>query len=480
MDIRSVLKQKFGFEDFRGQQQAVIEALLEQRSALLVMPTGGGKSLCFQLPTLMQDGLAAGPARPLTLVVSPLIALMKDQVDRARELGISAATINSTQTSEERQKVLNKLASGALQILFVTPERFRKFEFKQQLLHQKVSLFVVDEAHCISQWGHDFRPDYTRLGEIRKELGEPVTLALTATATHSVQKDILKQLHLADSTLVFLDGVDRPNLSLRCLDVHGTDAKVRALVALFHQIPGAKIVYFSLIDTLEKVSYQLRRLQISHGTYHGQMSAQDRQRSQNHFLNSDDAILLATPAFGLGIDKPNVRAVFHGEIPGSIEAYYQEVGRAGRDGLPAEGVLLYDPDDVSIQMDFLKWSNPDPEFIKSVYHTLANHLARVRQEGVSFLRDQLHFYHSRDFRLETSLNLLERYGFITGESPETWQPIEAPSGALVDPQRYEERLKSQQKQLLQMVQLTKSKDIKQTVVEYLQSEGEISIHPVVD
>ncbi|MEK7358264.1 MAG: RecQ family ATP-dependent DNA helicase, partial [Bdellovibrionota bacterium] len=315
---RTILNGIFGFSEYRGEQGSVIAALLGGRSSLLLMPTGMGKSLCYQLPARLfaEEGLG------LTLVISPLIALMKDQVDAALSKRLKAAFINSSLTGEERAARYRRLAAGEYELLYVTPERFRIPEFREALAKNRIALLAVDEAHCISSWGHDFRPDYSRLGEIRESLGRPLTLALTATATPQVQTDILSQLGLADAE-IFNSGVARPNLALSVTDVHGLDEKVRAFVAFRHLTPGPAIVYFSLISTLRKFSDEISRLGIAHLTYHGQMHDKDRKRTQEAFLASEDGVILATPAFGLGVDKENVRMVMHAEVPGSVEAYYQ-------------------------------------------------------------------------------------------------------------------------------------------------------------
>ena len=447
---RQILADVFGFADFRGSQEAVIDALIRGESGLLLMPTGLGKSLCYQLPSR----LFSNEGRGLTLVISPLIALMKDQVDAALSKGLRAAFINSSLSGEERRARYRRLKNGEYEILYVTPERFRIPEFREALAANPIALLAIDEAHCISSWGHDFRPDYSRLGDIREELGHPLTLALTATATPEVQQDILAQLDL-ESARVFNSGVARPNLALSVIDVHGLDDKIRAFVGLRHLYPGPAIVYFSLIQTLRKFSDEISRLGFSHLTYHGQMHDKDRKRSQEAFLKSSEGVILATPAFGLGVDKENVRLVLHGEVTGSIEAYYQEVGRAGRDGDQAACAMLFDDDDVSIQNDFMNWANPDPGFIRAVYNLIERNLTRAQQEGFDYLRTQMNFYNRRDFRVETAVGQLERWGSLEGRQPRDWKPVVSPPEEYLDPKLYELRMRGQRRKLLEMVDFAK-------------------------
>lgn len=402
------------------------------------------------------------------MVISPLIALMKDQVDDARKHGLNATYINSSLSRDQREKAYADLAAGRLKLVYVTPERFRKQEFLDILKNIKVSLMAVDEAHCISEWGHDFRPDYTRMKEIREALGHPPVMALTATATRKVQIDILDKLGLSVGTAIFNSGFDRPNLDLEIQEVVGLEDKVRAFVYYHHQLPGAKIVYFSLVDTLKKFSMELEKLGMEHLIYHGQLKNDSRKRNQRLFQQQEDPIILATPAFGLGVNKANVRMVVHGEVPGSIEAYYQEVGRAGRDGLPARGVLLYDPDDISIQMDFIKWANPEPSFIRQVYRLIEDNELRVHAEGYEFLREKMHFYHKRDFRIETVIKLFDRWGVLENfHNFREWKLVDDIPDHLLNQDSYEKHLKSQQHKLLEMVELTRDDvDIKKRVVEY--------------
>jgi ATP-dependent DNA helicase RecQ len=447
-DLNKALKDIFGFSEFRSSQERVVRDVLAGKNTLLIMPTGMGKSLCYQLPARILGGL--------TLVISPLIALMKDQVDAALKRGFKTAFINSTLDRNERESRYRKLAAGAYELLYVTPERFRKPEFKAALAEaiqkQGLSLLAIDEAHCISSWGHDFRPDFTRLGDYRREMGEPLTLALTATATPEVQKDILKQLGLSEANCDTInEGLSRPNLEIAVHHVHGEDEKVRAVVGLRFANSGPAIIYFSLVQSLRSFSEQLHRLNIPHVTYHGQLQDRERRQSQERFLEAGegepDSLILATPAFGLGVDKPNVRQVIHAELPGSIEAYYQEIGRAGRDKLPSQCTLLFDPDDISIQSDFLKWGNPDPGFIRAVYNLVERYPEKIRADGFDFLRTQMNFYNRRDFRVETSLNLLERWDSVEVVNPKEIRALEDPPAEFLDEQKYQARFKAQQKKL---------------------------------
>lgn len=446
--ILNVLSKYFGHTEFRGEQQTVIETILAGQSCLVLMPTGMGKSLCYQLPAMMLDGI--------TLVLSPLIALMQDQVEKAQRQGIAATYLSSTLTKEERELRQKQISEGQFKLVYVTPERMRKEAFREIISKQKISLLAVDEAHCISQWGHDFRPDYSRLGEFRQFLQNPVTIALTATATVSVQKDILQQLGLGEAP-VFSAGIERPNLQIQVHEVYGIEEKIRGLIGLRHQVPGPGIVYFSLIQTLYQVSSQLARLGVRHLIYHGQLSAQDRQKNLRLFVKSGDdtPLILATPAFGLGIDKNNVRLLVHMEIPSSVESYYQEIGRAGRDGQPSFCHLFYDPDDVTIQMEFIKWANPDPSFITQVYHLIDRGGPGLADEGVDYLRAQLNFYNKRDFRVETALNLLERCGCLEADTKNRlgFSSVREPSIEDLKQASYEMRLKMQNQKLLEMVRL---------------------------
>lgn len=433
----------FGFASWRGEQEAVIAALAAGQNVLTVMPTGMGKSLCYQVPARAYSSPPGGIGHAFTgatlvLVVSPLIALMKDQVDAAQSKGLKAAAIHSAMSRETRERILRQVSRGELEILYATPERFRQEAFLEALrAGGGVRLLAIDEAHCISTWGHDFRLDYSRLGERRAELGHPQTLALTATATRETQSDILRELSASPeppAPAVFPAGQEkiwtsivssvwRPNLAIEVMETGGLDEKVRAFVMTKHLNPGPAIVYFSLIQTLRKFSDEIQRLGFEHSMYHGQLGDRARRDNQDAFLQGASDLMLATPAFGLGIDKPDVRLLVHAEMPGSMEAYYQEIGRAGRDGEMSKCVALYDPDDVTIQGDFVKWSTPDPGFLQGVHNLISRNEMRARQEGFDYLREQMNFYNKRDYRVETSVALLERWGALEGREPRDWKIV---------------------------------------------------------
>jgi len=447
---------------FRGEQEAVVTRVMSGESVLAIMPTGTGKSLCYQLPSVIFDGL--------TIVISPLISLMKDQADAANKFGIKAGYINSSMSSAERAVAYKKLKNKKYELLLVTPERFLKPEFLQALEQNTVKLMAVDEAHCISQWGHDFRPEYSRLDEIKKLMGDPPVLALTATATKEVQKDISELLGINSENNI-VSPVTRPELGLNVDEVYGIDSKIQKIVLYRHHIPGPCIVYFSLVSTLQKVSHELSKLGFEHTTYHGQLGAKDRRRQQNLFIHGESDLILATPAFGLGINKANIRSVIHAEVPGSIEAYYQEVGRAGRDGAKSTCVLLYDNDDVSIHLDFIKWSTPEPGFINSVFHLMNDNILRYQQEGPNFLREKLNFYNRKDFRVETSLRLLERWGSIAPDKKLKHIVIGEPDPMYFSEVAYDNKLKVQNKKLLDMVQWADSKECRVKLVHEYFSQG---------
>ncbi|MCK9294396.1 MAG: ATP-dependent DNA helicase [Desulfobulbaceae bacterium] len=444
MTSLQILQKYFGHCSFRGCQQEIIDHLLAGRHALVLMPTGMGKSVCYQIPALMLPGL--------TLVISPLIALMKDQVDGLRAKNIDAAFINSSLSKTQREKRLRAVEEGAYKLLYVTPERFRKPEFCALIARRPISLLAIDEAHCISQWGHDFRPDYTRIREFRAMLGSPLTIALTATATPEVQQDIITQLGLQPAAIkIFHEGINRPNLQLSVKDLHGDDSKLEVIGSQYQRQPGSTIVYFALIKTLERFSSLLGSRGIAHCCYHGGLGKEERRRIQNLFMSGGTQLILATNAFGMGIDKADIRHVIHAEVPGSMEAYYQEIGRAGRDGDQADCTLLYDEQDLLIQMDFIKWNNPDADFYRRLYQLLADDPEAVNSGGVEWLKERLLFKNRFDFRLETALSMFDRYGATEGSLEERDLHIAAPLPAELSQKKIAKKMLAEQKKLHFMV-----------------------------
>jgi RecQ family ATP-dependent DNA helicase len=328
--MQNTLKKYFGYDEFRPLQKEIIEEMLRGRDCAVLMPTGGGKSLCFQLPALMMDGLA--------LVVSPLISLMKDQVDALRVNGISTDFWNSTLSRDEVISVAKRARNGELKILYVAPERFSVAGFENFLHTLKINLIAVDEAHCISEWGHDFRPDYGNLKVLRKKFPAVPIIALTATATKIVRDDIVKQLNLRNPR-IFISSFNRPNLKYEVLAKKDSLATILALLNE-HKGESTIIYCFSRNDT-EKMVGNLRGYGFKAVPYHAGLSAETRSENQEKFIRDEVDIIVATIAFGMGIDKPDVRLVIHHSLPKSVEGYYQETGRAGRDGLPSRCVLLF-------------------------------------------------------------------------------------------------------------------------------------------
>ncbi len=402
-DATDALERHFGFREFLPGQEPVVSSLLAGRDTLAVMPTGGGKSLCYQLPALVLDGV--------TLVISPLIALMKDQVDGLVRKGIPATMINSTLSPAEQTERLREMSAGQFKLVYIAPERFRSSAFIRALKGVPIALVAVDEAHCLSQWGHDFRPDYLRLSEALEILDHPQTAAFTATATPEVRDDILKVLKLREP-FVSISGFERPNLSLRVVHCEGHREKYNRLQQLVAE-HRTGIVYCSTRKKVEEVSASLSGMGVKLVAYHGGMEDKDREWAQNVFLNRSYDVAVATNAFGMGIDRPDVRFVAHFDVPGSVEAYYQEAGRAGRDGEPAECELLFNYADTRTQEFFIEGNNPGVQVIRDLYLAIRR-LCGASNEGVLLtineLTDMLNLKNS--MQISSAISHLVRSGHL--------------------------------------------------------------------
>jgi ATP-dependent DNA helicase RecQ len=345
-----LLHSVFGFPDFRPGQAEIVEAVLQGRNTLAIMPTGGGKSLCFQLPALCREGV--------TVVISPLIALMRDQVRAMKAVGIEAGALTSGNTDEETEEVFQAIDEGRLKLLYMAPERLASAGAVGLLRRARVGLIAVDEAHCVSQWGHDFRPDYLRIGDLRRSLGVPLA-AFTATADEETRTEIITRLFDGEAPATFLRGFDRPNIHLAfAVKDNPRDQILRFAAARKGQ---SGIVYCGTRAKTETLAQAIREAGHPAVAYHAGMDAEDRRVVETRFQRDDGLIVVATVAFGMGIDKPDIRWVAHADLPKSIEGYYQEIGRAGRDGLPAETLTLYGPDDIRLRRSQIDEGGAPPD-----------------------------------------------------------------------------------------------------------------------
>lgn len=360
MTPEEALQKYFGMPSFREPQRSIIQSILDKKDTLVVMPTGGGKSLCFQLPALLLPGV--------TLVVSPLIALMKDQVDALQARGLPVGLLNSSLSLEAQREVLDNIRERKLKIVYVAPERFRSHAFLNAIPKDAISLMAIDEAHCLSQWGHDFRPDYMRLGEARKAIGNPPCVALTATATPDVQGDIMRTLEMREPT-EFVAGFARDNLSFRVRQAATESDKLDAIEKLIKQHKTG-IIYCATRKSVDNVANKIESMTGSTIRYHGGLNDRERSAAQDIFMSRKADVVVATNAFGMGIDRSDIRFVCHYEMPGSVEAYYQEGGRAGRDGAPSVCEMLFSYADKRVQDFFIDGANPGKALIAAVFDTL--------------------------------------------------------------------------------------------------------------
>jgi len=458
-DPKEVLKKHFNHSSFKGKQEEIISRLLKENAhCLVLMPTGGGKSVCYQVPALIFNGG--------TIVISPLIALMQDQVDALKKKNIPAEFIDSTVIPKARKERLDNFVNGKIKLLYVTPERFRKHEFAETIKTANVSLLAVDEAHCISEWGHDFRPDYSRIAEFRELLGNPLTIALTATATKDVQTDIITKLGLTKPEIkLYHQGIQRPSLRLEAADVFDEKETINEIIKVLDEYNGSGIIYFSLIKKLEYYSQILDDKGYRHEVYHGKLDSGKRKQTQRTFLAGKQNLILATNAFGMGIDKPDIRFVIHAEVPSSIESYYQEIGRAGRDGKDSLCMLLYNQEDLYTQMEFIKWANPDADYYFAVYNILKKNLDSVNSMGISYIREQISFKDKNDFRVETVLSMLDRYGVTEGNVENCdIKLIDDLPEQLEDEERLKEKLLNDNKKLLSVVNYFNSENCRRTFI----------------
>lgn len=402
---REILKQVFGWDDFRPVQKDVIAAVLEGRDSLALLPTGGGKSLCYQIPGLVKEGIC--------LVVSPLIALMKDQLDQLRRRGVRAAAIYSGMSYREIDRTLDNCVYGDFKFLFVSPERLKSDLFIERFRQMNVNLIAVDEAHCISQWGYDFRPPYLEIAEIRKWHPKVNVLALTASATPQVQGDILEKLEMK-SPAIFRQSFARKNLSY---SVRIVENKLEKGKEILDRIPGTAIWYVRNRQSTHQIAKALRQLGISSGAYHAGLSMAERVKRQEEWMNNQVRVMVSTNAFGMGIDKPDVRVVIHSDLPENLENYYQEAGRAGRDLMKSYAVLLCNEEDFEMVLGRAELVYPPIEFVRKVYQCLANYFRIAVGSNMlsSFDFEWSEFANTYNLGvLETfyALKVLEEEGFI--------------------------------------------------------------------
>lgn len=482
--VDAALVERFGIESLYPVQRRVVDRVLEGGDALVVLPTGSGKSLCYQLPAVVREGEMDDPG--VCLVFSPLIALMEDQVASLRDRGIRATYINSTLSRKEREKRQAAVKEGAFELVYATPERMGRPGFRDAIERVGVKLLAVDEAHCITKWGHDLRPAYQEIGRFREELGRPVTIALTATATREVREDIRRVLGMTEHEMpLFSEPIERPNLELEAEQVWSDADKVDAIKRVAKTNTGTGIVYFALIKDLERfvplVSRAMPDCEL--GVYHGKLDAREKKRVYERFAEAgpdDRLVLLATNAFGMGVDKSDIRFIVHAQMPGSVEAYFQEVGRAGRDGGASSCLLLMSEDDLAVQTEFTQWQNPGAELLLE--------LGRVMEASDHHDWDaeelRLEVFgkaggHSKRAMIEYALIDLEKRGVVerTGFSGthekvrgtvDRYRFVRAMDESEVDTAEIEEKRKRDLTRLLRVLEMSRSGNVRGFVNDYFE------------
>jgi ATP-dependent DNA helicase RecQ len=399
---KDLLQIHFGHQDFRLGQEDVIKDLFAGHNSIVIMPTGGGKSLCYQLPALCFEGV--------TLVVSPLIALMKDQVDSLLACGVPTTFINSSLSLAETTSRINEIKDNRYKIIYIAPERFYNMEFVNLIKQVNVSLLAIDEAHCISQWGHDFRPSYTKIKDFIAHLNNPRIIALTATATPEVKEDIIKQLNLTTPPKIHITGFNRPNLHYHVFKASDYQ-KMEQIINMLQNSKGSAIIYANTRNKVDSITNSLLEHDISAIAYHAGMESDERTMTQESFMNDKTRVIVATNAFGMGIDKKDIRFVIHFDMPGTMEAYYQEAGRAGRDGKTSHCILFYHPSDRYLREFFINCENPSPKEIKQLYQLLLSYDQETIMTTYADLRSQI-FTDTSDMTISNILKILEKYNII--------------------------------------------------------------------